>query len=215
MVRTAFEHQLERLDDALQQLGEQAEQMFNMAAEMVETGEMPDGQQLYALLNDAGLYQREIDMQGMRILLRQQPVAVDLRTTTGAVRVSNDLKRIVDQSFELCQCLNDLGEQDEQMRLNALHDMTQCAKKMVMMAIDSYLESDVEEAELAAHMDDTMDEGFLHAQRLLIDALRNDTIEPSHGVSLLMAAKYLERIADHAERVTKHTIFVVKGVELS
>ena len=134
-------------------------------------------------------------------MLKQQPVASDLRHISTALKVVTDLERMGDQAADIADLSLRLEDADISLVSKHLPAMVANVKTMVKDAIHAFIERDTETAETFEQRDDLIDAFFERVKREVIEFLKKDGDKSDVAVDLLMVAKYLERIADHAVNV--------------
>ncbi len=154
--------------------------------------------------------ERDIERQCMRLLLMQQPVATDLRVVSSALRMIADLERIGDQAFDIADITKSGSFQGFSGKVH-IKEMAKAAIHMVTDSVDSYVKQDVQLAKHVAEEDDVVDELFLKVRRELAELIHTDQNASEQALDLLMIAKYLERIGDHAVNVSEWVIYSVTG----
>ena len=154
--------------------------------------------------------ERDIERQCMRLLLMQQPVATDLRVVSSALRMIADLERIGDQAFDIADITKSGSFQGFSGKVH-IKEMAKAAIHMVTDSVDSYVKQDVQLAKRVTEEDDVVDELFLKVRRELAELIHTDQNASEQALDLLMIAKYLERIGDHAVNVSEWVIYSVTG----
>ena len=146
----------------------------------------------------------------MKLLLRQQPVARDLRMISTALKLITDMERIGDHAAdisELAIMLRDLP----QMNSNSLREMAVQTSTMLISSVEAYVEQDEEKARAVIRQDDVVDDLFVTVKSEMIEAIRQNSDFSEAAADLLMAAKYFERIGDHATNIAEWTIYAIRG----
>lgn len=209
-MRRKYEEELTELKTAMVQMGALCEEAISLAIRSLETGE----EALLARVNetDASIdrAQRDIEAQCMRILLLQQPVARDLRTISSAMRMISDMERIGDQASDIAgiaQYVLSRGPLGD----GKLKQMAGEAVSMVTDSIDSFVTDSAERARQVVLHDDVVDGLFDEIKRSLIETLRADGADGEYCLDLLMIAKYLERIGDHAVNIAGWVEYALTG----
>lgn len=155
--------------------------------------------------------EREIEALCMKLLLQQQPVARDLRLISSALKMISDMERIGDQAADIAEITRHL--QPEALKKEQyLRPMAQAAAKMVTDSVDSFVRSDLALAKQVQQEDDTVDGYFTEIRRELTLQIQNSPETSQSCLDLLMIAKYLERIADHAVNVSEWVEYSITGV---
>lgn len=202
-MRTLFDEQLNLLHTSMVSMGTLCEDAIAMAAKALEEKDT-------ALAGQIDRKEREIESLCMRLLLTQQPVASDLRVISAALKMVTDLERIGNQSADIAEIVQTRASLMS-VRSDTVHDMALAVIKMVNDSIDAFLHADVEEAGAVIRYDDVVDRCFDTVKSELIDRLKSDASCREDVVDILMIAKYLERIGDHAVNVAKWALFSLTG----
>ncbi len=142
----------------------------------------------------------------LNLLLRYHPVARDLRRISSATRIIADLERIGDNALDTAEVMEYITDREIFSSIK-LDKMCQSVKEMVENAVQSYITSDSGMAEEVEKMDDTVDAYFLEAKRSLIDLIRANSSSSDEAPDLMMIAKYLERMGDHAASISGWVIY--------
>lgn len=155
-------------------------------------------------------YERDIERLCMRFLLMQQPVATDLRVVSSALKMISDLERIGDQAYDIADITKNHSFQGFDGKVH-IKEMARAAIGMVTDNVDSYVKQDVKLARKVAEEDDRVDELFVKVHAELVSLIRSGINDSEQAFDLLMIAKYLERIGDHAVNVSEWVIYAVTG----
>ena len=156
---------------------------------------------------DVDNMERKIETHCLMLMLKQQPVASDLRHISTALKVVTDLERMGDQAADIADLSLRLEAADYGLVSKHLPAMVANVKTMVKDAIRAFIERDTETAETFEQRDDLIDAFFERVKREVIE----DGDKSDVAVDVLMVAKYLERIADHAVNVCEWTEFSDTG----
>lgn len=209
-MRTLFDEQLNLLHTSMVSMGTLCEDAIAMAAKALEEKDTALAEKVPALAGQIDRREREIESLCMRLLLTQQPVASDLRVISAALKMVTDLERIGNQSADIAEIVQTRASLMS-VRSDTVHDMALAVIKMVNDSIDAFLRADVEEAGAVIRYDDVVDRCFDTVKSELIDRLKSDASCREDVVDILMIAKYLERIGDHAVNVAKWALFSLTG----
>ena len=155
--------------------------------------------------------ERKIESRCLSLMLRQQPVARDLRHISTALKAVTDLERIGDHAADIAELALRLEGKEDCGMLKHLPAMAGSVKTMVRDAIHAFIERDTEKADEIGRRDDLIDAFFDKVKREVIELLKRDGDRSGTAVDLLMLAKYLERIGDHAVNVCEWTEFSDTG----
>lgn len=210
-MRNRFDEQLEQLNVGLIKMGALCEESIACAVKALfdeKTSEM------IAKVNDneeeTDHMEHDIEALCMKLLLHQQPVAKDLRCVSSALKMISDMERIGDQSQDIAEIAGFVHSTELAGKVH-ISDMANEAISMVTMSVDSFVRKDVKLAKAAIEADDKVDACFLEVKRELIELVRSDSGDAEYFMDLLMAAKYLERIADHATNIAEWVVYSITG----
>ena len=210
-MRNRFDEQLEQLNVGLNKMGALCEESIACAVKALfdeKTSEM------ITKVNDneeeTDHMEHDIEALCMKLLLHQQPVAKDLRCVSSALKMISDMERIGDQSQDIAEIAGFVHSTELAGKVH-ISDMANEAISMVTMSVDSFVRKDVKLAKEAIEADDKVDARFLEVKRELIELVRSDSGDAEYFMDLLMAAKYLERIADHATNIAEWVVYSITG----
>lgn len=142
----------------------------------------------------------------INLLLRYHPVARDLRRISSATKIIADLERIGDNALDSIEVMEYITGKKIYAEIS-LDKMCLSVKKMVEDAVQSYISGDNELASSVEKMDDIVDAYFLEAKRSLIELIRANSASSDEAPDLMMLAKYLERMGDHAASISRWVIY--------
>jgi len=153
----------------------------------------------------------EIDQRCVRLLALHQPVAVDLRAVIAAVKINTDLERVGDLAVNVAEAVTRYLRHTPLRPIAHIPRMADLAQRMLRDALDAYVRHEVALAQHVLDTDDIVDALKSQVSVDLIPVMRGapDTIEPS--LDLILIARHLERIADHATNIAEDVIFMVSA----
>ena len=210
-MRNRFDEQLEQLNVELIKMGALCEESISCAVKALfdeKSAAMID--KVNANEQDIDHLERDIEALCMKLLLQQQPVAKDLRTVSSALKMISDMERIGDQSQDIAEIAGFVHSTNLAGKVH-ISEMATEAVKMVTTGVDSFVKKDLALAQRTIDMDDNVDRLFLEVKNELVELIREDTKDAEYFMDLLMAAKYLERIGDHATNIAEWVIFSITG----
>ncbi|MEA4964933.1 MAG: phosphate signaling complex protein PhoU [Oscillospiraceae bacterium] len=210
-MREAYREQLAVLHREMTKMGGMCEQAISLALEALFLGQPELLPKVFEV--DAGIdrQEREIETLCLRLLLQQQPVAADLRDISSALKMISDMERIGDQASDIAELAGTILKSGSQP-LACLKDMAREAIKMVNDSVNSFLGRDLALARSVIAYDDVVDRWFDHVRETLIAQIAADNTKGAYDIDLLMIAKYLERIADHATNIAEWVEYSITGV---
>lgn len=208
-MRSNFDTKLELLKSELIEMGSMCENAISLVTSALE-GNRKGTERIIQLEDQIDHMERTIENLCLRLLLREQPVAHDLRQVSAALKLITDLERIGDQASDIWDILAALGPGSEDTQ--AVAEMSKQTKRMVSLSIDAYVQQDSRLAKQVIELDDAVDASFDEIKGSLIDRIAMRPESGSSDLDLLMIAKYLERIGDHAVNVAEWVIFSIDGI---
>ena len=213
-MRNKFDEQLEKLHVELIQMGAACEDAISAAAEALLKGDTALADVAEEAEKDIDQREREVENLCLKLLLQQQPVARDLREISAALKMISDLERIGDQAADIAELTRYIRLTDGLSRLH-IGDMARAVIAMVTDSVDSFVKGDLALARAVRAADDQVDALFEQVKRELIDLIAADAAAGEVGLDILMVAKYLERIGDHATNVAEWVEYSITGVHPS
>ena len=213
-MRNKFDEQLEKLHVELIQMGAACEDAISAAAEALLKGDTALADVAEEAEKDIDQREREVENLCLKLLLQQQPVARDLREISAALKMISDLERIGDQAADIAELTRYIRLTDGLSRLH-IGDMARAVIAMVTDSVDSFVKGDLALARAVRAADDQVDALFEQVKRELIDLIAADAAAGEVGLDILMVAKYLERIGDHATNVAEWVEYALTGIHPS
>ena len=209
-MRNRFDAEMQKLHNLLLEMGAMCESAIACAVKALLEGDKVNAQAAIELELDINRHERDIEELCYQLLLRQQPVARDLRQVSSALKMATDMERIGDQAADIAE-LSALGNVPKDEGGLTTREMSIAAIGMVNDSIDAYVKQDLALAHKVIQDDDIVDDLFDKTKRELTRMLVSQPGRAECAVDLLMVAKYLERIADHAVNIAGWVVFAVTG----
>jgi phosphate transport system protein len=168
------------------------------------------------LVGEARINQLEIriDELATRLLALHQPMAGDLRFLTAAIKINNDLERIGDLAVNIVERSLSLISLPPVKPMIDIPRMAQLAESMVRNSLDSFVKRDAELARGVLVSDDAVDDLRDAITKELVSFMERDPATVSRALDLILVARNLERIADHATNIAEDVLFLVQGVDV-
>lgn len=209
MMRSRFDEDMALLHQELAQMGDLCEQAIGLTAKAL-AGERALAKKVGALEGEIDQAERDIESLCLKLLLRQQPVARDLRQVSAALKMITDLERIGDQASDIADIITEM-EAVASRDVGHIWEMAQSASGMVNDSVDAYIKGDVALARQVIADDDVIDSAFQQVKAALVELMAQHGELGEYALDLLMIAKYFERIGDHAVNVAEWVIFAITG----
>lgn len=209
-MRSKFDSELELLNKELITMGALCENAIAMSAKALAEGDTALAKKVAELSEQIDRREREIEGMCMRLLLRQQPVAKDLRVISSALKMITDMERIGDQSADIAEIVTMGGIRASDDTLD-IREMTQSVIRMVTDSVDAFVKKDIAIAHYVVEYDDVVDACFDRVKKNLIARISENASDGEEVLDLLMIAKYFERIGDHAVNIAEWVLFSITG----
>lgn len=209
--RLSFEHELQLLRDNLTDMGKLIEVAIEKTLQAFETQDEAMATEIIQGDRNVNDIEKTIEARCLSLILKQQPVARDLRVVTAALKVVTDMERIGDHAADIAELI--LREKREPIYNLVKHipEMAKVAKEMVHDAVAAFTTLNIEGAKNIEKKDDIVDDLFDKVKAEVASLLRNSSEHVDQCVDILMIAKYFERIGDHAVNICEWTEFNETG----
>ncbi len=211
-VRKLFEMELADLKNELTEMCRLTETMIENAIQALLLKDRELGKSVGEMDRRVDEYEMDIEKRCMRILLKQQPVAGDFRTVSTALKVITDIERFGDQASDIGDIVYTMPGEEYIKPLVHIKAMGELAVQMARESVQSFIEDKESLANKVIETDDKMDALFLTVKGDLIGLIKQSASNGDQAIELMMIAKYLERIGDHAVNVAEWTKYKETGV---
>ena len=211
-MRKNFDQSLDRLNEDIIEMGDLATEAIKNSMIALEEKNIQLAKEVVD--GDIIINQKEKDIEAgaLNILLREQPVAHDLRFVTSALKMITDIERIGDQASDISYLNVKMSKRNYEVEdLGSIIDMAKMTITMVEQAIRSHVTGDEQMAIEVIGKDIEVDNLFLRVRKEVIDDIKSEKLGTKNSLDMLMIAKYLERIGDHAENIARRVYFSLKG----
>lgn len=214
-MRNRFDSQLENLNEMLIHMGELCEIAIEDATKALETEDLDLAKKVIESDEEIDHQEKDIENLCLKLLLQQQPVARDLRQISAALKMITDMERIGDQTADIADIVMST-QFEENQSLADIRLMAEAAAKMVRDSVSAYVQKNLELARRVMCADDTVDAMFDKIKQELVDFIsKRESTNADQAIDLIMIAKYLERIGDHATNIAEWVEFSITGTHTS
>ncbi len=211
--RAQFEAELNEMKDELVAMCRLTADMITNATTALVNFDRELGRSIGESDKQVDEYEMDIEKRCMRILIRRQPVARDFRVVSTALKMITDIERFGDQASDIGDLVYTMPGDTYIKKLTHLSAMGELAVKMARESVNSFIRNDEQLADEVIALDDAMDDMFIAVKDDLIELIRQDGEKNGdQAITLMMVAKYLERIGDHAVNVAEWTKYNETGV---
>lgn len=209
-MRTRFDEQLEQLNNELIIMGDLCEEAIDNVVKALTDKDDYRLQKVFEIDSRIDRKEKDIEALCMRLLLQQQPVARDLRAISSALKMISDMERIGDQAADISELVKYIHD-NELGIMGHIEDMADATIKMVTKSVDSFVKRDLDMAKQVIKDDNEVDALFVEVKKDLINVMIKDRTTGELCLDLLMIAKYLERIGDHATNIAEWVMYYMTG----
>lgn len=209
--RNAFDTDLQSLSASLIEMGQFATEAVEHAITALFAGDKVTAQRIIEEDDMLDEMEHKIEQLCLRLLLKQQPVASDLRKISTAIKMITDIERIGDHAADIAEITLLLNVKVFPEIHEQLEQMANMAKDMAKSATIAYVSSDLALARKTRIMDDQVDAAFLNIRNILGGIIGTKPEVMEAAMDYLMIVKYLERIADHAENICEWVEYYMTG----
>ncbi|QQY79795.1 phosphate transport system protein [Keratinibaculum paraultunense] len=210
-MRNKFDKELDLLNNELIEMGNLIESSIKAAITALDEQNIELAKRVIENDKEIDDMERAIEQRCLKLLIRHQPVAKDLRFISAALKMITDMERIGDQAADISEISIRLAEETYLKELIHIPQMAEATIKMVKSSIDSFVNRDITLVKKVIAYDDTVDELFDIIKNELVELIIQDINYKEQSIDFLMIAKYLERIGDHAQNIAEWVYFAITG----
>jgi len=215
MPRTYFEKELEKLKIDLVRMGALVEEAMGQMRIALKTQDIQIAEQIIVGDDEVDFMEKKIEKQCLVLLARQQPLAVDLRSISAALKIITELERIGDHAADIAEISMKMAGAKYLKPLVDIPIMIDSTMLMVNHSIDAYVRQDVELALSVCASDQEVNALYMKILMELINIMKRDSQTIDQAMNLVFIAKYLEKMGDHATNIAEWVIYNVTGVHNS
>jgi phosphate transport system protein len=158
--------------------------------------------------------EKQVDKDGIDLLLRFQPVASDLRRVVSAMKLSSNLERMADQATNIARRARKLNQHPPLPEAELIRPMYAHAMVMFKDAIDAYVRGDVDLARSVVPRDEGLDEMNRLASRRLTERMAEDPDQLRGYLNLIFISRCLERVGDHATNMAEDAVYAFAAEDI-
>lgn len=211
-MRHKFDVQLMELKKKIVSMGDMVHEAIDLAVQSLKKRDLEMAEQVVKNDERINLYEQEIEQLCTHLVATQQPFASDLRKIVASYKIIASLERMGDLSVDIAKISIRIGPVPIIKPLIDLPKMTELTIKMMHIAIEAFINEDVELARSLAEIDHEVDNYYKKVFEELNDMMTKDPRLAAQGVYLLLTARYLERIGDYCTNIGEEVIYMELGV---
>lgn len=210
-MRNRFDRQLVQLNNELIEMGGMIEKAISDTVKALVNQDIELASNVIEYDEEIDHQEREIEQLCLKLLLQQQPVAKDLRLISAALKMITDMERIGDHATDISEITIELSKESYIKKLDHIQQMSKETMVMLVQSVEAFVNKDMDKARTVIVHDDVVDDLFNKVKAELIAMIHEDVNAGEQASDLLMAAKYFERIGDHATNISEWVIFSITG----
>jgi phosphate transport system protein len=208
-----FEQELESLKRRVMEMGKTTEEMVALSSAALIDKDTSAMERVLAHEANLDRFQLEIDGESVRLITIYTPIAKDLRFLLMVTRINAELERIGDQAVNNCEYVQTLSGVGP-VPLGDISKMSEITRGMVRDALDAFDQEDIGKAELVLECDDEVDQLYNQTFSDLLEDTTDEADRLSRSMNLILVARSLERIADHATNICEEVIYMVNSEDI-
>jgi len=158
--------------------------------------------------------EKQVDKDGIDLLLRFQPVASDLRRVVSAMKLCSNLERMADQGVNIARKARKLNRHPALPEVELITPMREHSMRMFKDSVDAYVQEDVELGRGLKARDKALDEMNANASRRLIERMSQDPEQLRGYLNLMFIARHLERVGDHATNIAEDAVYAAAAEDI-
>lgn len=210
-MRNRFDRQLVQLNNELIEMGGMIEKAISDTVKALVNQDIELASNVIEYDEEIDHQEREIEQLCLKLLLQQQPVAKDLRLISAALKMITDMERIGDHATDISEITIELSKESYIKKLDHIQQMAKETMVMLVQSVEAFVNKDMDKARAVIVHDDVVDDLFNKVKAELIAMIHEDVNAGEQASDLLMAAKYFERIGDHATNISEWVVFSITG----
>jgi phosphate transport system protein len=212
VTETHFQKELETLKEHLLKMAAIVEEAIRQSVQSLVERDSDLAQKTFDLEDRINKMEITIDEMCLKLLALRQPMAADLRFITSAMRIITDLERMGDEAVNISERALSLNEEPLIKPYIDIPRMAEIAQSMVKDVLDAFVSRDPKLARSVCARDDVVDGLNDQVVRELLTYMVSDPKTITRSVHLMIVARCLERIADHATNIAEDVIFMVDAL---
>lgn len=209
--REVFERELRELQNQIEEMSRMVQATYK---DLFEAVSIKDKTTIAAIIkSDKNFYdmKKKIEAQCLKLITKQQPIATDLRIVSSVLKMVTDIERVGDHAGDIGELMLRIQMKPVSEYSVHLDGMITATNELFANAVDAFVRGDSEASQKVIKEDDVVDELFNKVKMDIIAALKEESKNADEYIDMMMLAKYLEKIGDHAVNIAKWQIFREEG----
>jgi phosphate transport system protein len=208
-----YDAELESVRERVLMMGEVVKRQVRLAIDVLIRGDEVLMDRIIEDDHRVNALEVGIDESCTQIIARRQPTANDLRMVMMVIKTITDLERIGDEAKKIAITAKKLSKKKDLTlpRFNKIKHMTKLTLDMLSQSLDAFAKLDISGVAQIVRQDEQVDEEFRAIMRYLVTFMMEDPRTISSALEILLVAKAIERIGDHAKNMSEYVVYMVKG----
>lgn len=211
---SSFEAELQKLHNTVIKMGALIESQFENSIIALQKADPELGNKIITKDELVDDFEKKIESQVINLIVLRHPLAIDLRETVSAMKISAELERIGDLSKNIAKRSKTLKEKIDSKILLNLKNCAELVKKNLKLTIDAYLKRSADNALTAWNNDEKIDNSINFLMEELLKFMKINKKNLEDGAHLLFVAKNIERIGDHSTNIAEQIYFLINGKQI-
>lgn len=209
VVRKIFLKELDELNSNIVKMGSLVEKIFSDALRSIEENNKELSNEVLKSDDKIDQLNAVIEKSCINLILKEQPLASDLRFISASLKIITDLERIGDNSVDIAEILE--GHESTIVLPESFSRMGEEVRSMVKKSIDAFVRRDVVLAKKVCEQDDIVDKLYIDNIKMITDNIKNDIDSVENLIGFILLNRFLERIADHATNICEWLVYYETG----
>jgi phosphate transport system protein len=211
VVRENFENNLQELQDKMSEMNALTIEAFENAFTAFKAQDVELALRVIEEDNEIDVLETEINQFIVWLMVKEQPVARDLRRIIGALKISAEIERVADFAVNIAKSTIKIGKTNSLIQATKLEEMKIISIDMLQKAVSSFIEENILLAKEVGSLDDQVDDFYSENYKQLTSYLSGNAADTNQAVQLLFVNRYLERAADHITNIAESAAYLIKG----
>ncbi|KAB2332426.1 phosphate signaling complex protein PhoU [Bacillus mesophilum] len=211
VVRENFENNLQELQNKMSEMNTLTLEAFENAFTAFKTQDVELALRVIEEDNEIDVLETEINQFIVWLMVKEQPVARDLRRIIGALKISAEIERVADFAVNIAKSTIKIGNANSLIKGTKLEEMKIISMDMLQKAVSSFIDENILLAKEVGSLDDQVDDFYSENYKQLTVYLSSSAADTNQAVQLLFVNRYLERAADHITNIAESAAYLIKG----
>ncbi|WP_033829637.1 phosphate signaling complex protein PhoU [Bacillus andreraoultii] len=211
VARESFDNSLHELEEKMLEMGKLTETMLEKSFTALQNQDVELAIRIIEDDNEVDDLEEEIDQLAIWLIVREQPVARDLRKIIGAIKISSEIERVADYAVNIAKSTIKIGEVVSPINIASLEAMKDICIQMFQKSLQAFFHENIALTKEAGDMDDKVDDLSDGTYKQLTTYIKDHCEDTTQVVELLFVNRHLERTADHITNIAESAAYLIKG----